>query len=434
MTDFLKNMILNIGDRPEFDGIDRTKNRLYNAFLSFSIIAISLTLLTNLISWSWTPFDNLVYISGYSIIAACFYLNARRQQQWSMLTLMFSSMIILFLMTTMSGDIFLTCMINLLLQSFVFAFINSKKLIAIILTLQLLIIISTIAVVNSSYYEFGDQGYSPIFRSILYSIGFILLAVTLGYLKSHIRSIGAKNFDLIDKLKKKNEELSLAYEDMERFSYAVSHDLKAPLRSINSFAQLISINIKKENYIKVDESSKFITTNATKLSTMIDDILNYSKLNQNKSELIGAIDLNLLIEEIQSELTHYDRPFNLIYGTLGMITGNVTKVKMLFQNLIDNSIKYNESKLPEVKISSYQNNYELKIEVTDNGIGLSKEDEADAFALFKRIDTSSEYEGSGVGLANCKRIVEIHLGGTISIADRESDGTTFIITIPQVER
>ena len=272
-------------------------------------------------------------------------------------------------------------------------------------------------------------------KGILQSLGQSSIVLDLYYyLKSHIRSIGAKNFDLIDKLKKKNEELSLAYEDMERFSYAVSHDLKAPLRSINSFAQLISINIKKENYIKVDESSKFITTNATKLSTMIDDILNYSKLNQNKSELIGAIDLNLLIEEIQSELTHYNRPFNLIYGTLGMITGNVTKVKMLFQNLIDNSIKYNESKLPEIKISSYQNKYEFKIEVTDNGIGLSKEDEADAFALFKRIDTSSEYEGSGVGLANCKRIVEIHLGGTISIADRESDGTTFIITIPQVER
>ncbi len=427
----MKQYILNIGDDQKYSKIRRAKNRVYNMFLFFCLIAVSLTLLTNVISWSWTPFDNLVYIGGFSILTVCFLLNYLRLHVWSVMTMSFASMSILCAMTLMSGDLFLSCIINLFLQSFIFAMIDSKKLIVLVLAIQLLVVLITIAIINSSLLDFGYLGYEPVQRSVLYSIVFILLAVTFGYLKSQIIAFTSENRKLIQQLKGKNEQLRQAYDDMERFSYVVSHDLKAPLRSINSFAQLITMNIKKENYEKVNESSKYIGQSAKKLSAMIDEILTYSKLNQNKSALKDHIALAPLVSEIKDELTQDERPFAIEYtDPLGKIYGNRMNIKMLLQNLIDNGIKYNKNSCPVIKIDAYQKEDAFVLEVKDNGIGIAPEDHSDAFALFKRLPTDKRYEGSGVGLANCKRIVENHLGGTISIQKNISEGTTFKIVMP----
>ena len=410
--------------------MQRTKIKVYNATLVFLMIGLATTLVTNIIEKSWLPFDNVIYIGGFSMLSVCFMLNYFNKHLISFVVLMIGANVILLIITLMSGDMFLSAIINLLLLSLSFTFLDLKKMIWFLTGFQLIIFLVSIFVINSTFISFEILQYNPIVRAVLFSICFVLFTVSLAYSRSQLEKVTSENDLLIEALQEKNVELKNAYDEMETFSYIVSHDLKAPLRSINSFTQLISKNIDRKNYTKLTEYSSFVTTASTKMSEMINDILNYSKLtNTNKKDNI-QINLTSLVQEIETDLQQHNNSANIKYSNLCYLHGNRSKIKMLFQNLIENGLKYNRNQNPIVELSCHKTNGQTVYDFIDNGIGIAENNHKEVFTLFKRLHSDKEFEGTGVGLANCKRIVENHLNGTISILDNPLGGTIFRISIP----
>ena len=226
------------------------------------------------------------------------------------------------------------------------------------------------------------------------------------------------------KLEKSNRELT-------EFAQIVSHDLKAPLRNIASFTQLMN----KRGQGKFDERDLeymgYITASVKQSTTLINDLLDFSKLSDDDTEPT-EICLNKVIADalynIEAVLTDKNASVNVL--ELTALMGNKTIVKMLFQNLITNGIKYNENENPIVEVGIADSLKGTVFYVKDNGIGIPPQYKEEIFRMFRRLHNSDRYEGSGIGLAFCKRIVD-NYGGDIWFESTEGAGTTFFFTLPK---
>jgi signal transduction histidine kinase len=226
-------------------------------------------------------------------------------------------------------------------------------------------------------------------------------------------------------LEKSNKELT-------DFAHIASHDLKAPIRSIISFTQLF----ERRNKAKFDEVDReyfdYIKNNARHSAQLIESILNYSKIDKNLGEPT-LVDLNnaVFLVEINQKSLMLDRNAEVICEILPTIKAHSPLIVQLLQNLIGNGIKYNKSENPSVKIGSKTNaNKETVFYVKDNGIGIALENHQKVFGMFSRLHGQSEYEGTGIGLAFCQRIVETY-GGVIYVESQIGEGTTVYFTLPK---
>ena len=226
------------------------------------------------------------------------------------------------------------------------------------------------------------------------------------------------------KLEKSNHELT-------EFAQIVSHDLKAPLRNIASFTQLMN----RRGQGKFDERDLeymgYITASVKQSTTLINDLLSFSKLNDKDGELT-EINSNELISEALENISAVLTDKNAAVKVLELpnLMGNETIVKMLFQNLITNGIKYNEDAKPSVEVGIAASLKGIVFYVKDNGIGIPPQYKDEIFRMFRRLHNSEKYEGSGIGLAFCKRIVD-NYGGDIWMESTEGMGTTFFFTLPK---
>ena len=222
-------------------------------------------------------------------------------------------------------------------------------------------------------------------------------------------------------------------EELERFAYVASHDLKEPLRTIGSFTNLVKRKCNDHMDEDVKKYFHFITDGVTRMSEMLDDLLALSKLNGKVEmseiplqKMVGDIETSLqqLLERCQGEI---------IYNDLPMISANKTQMHQLLQNLIANGIKFKKPNVPSrIKIYAQERRYDYVISIEDNGIGIPKEHQKKVFTLFQRLHKKEEYEGTGIGLTVCKKIVENH-GGTIWIESEYGVGTTMFFTIQKKE-
>jgi signal transduction histidine kinase len=243
--------------------------------------------------------------------------------------------------------------------------------------------------------------------------------------KLYERELQLKEYAI--KLEKSNQELM-------DFANIASHDMKAPVRNILSFAQLF----ERRNKDKFDERDTeyfgYIKTNANQCIRLIESLLNYSKVDKNIGEpselnvsdavVCAQNNLNAIIEERNATIEIDDLP---------TIEAHPMLVSQLFQNLINNGIKYNQSAQPSIQISSYISTTEgLVFAVKDNGIGIPEKHKQDVFAMFRRLHSASEYEGSGIGLAFCKRIVETY-EGRMWLESEVGEGSTFFFTLPKAK-
>jgi signal transduction histidine kinase len=234
-----------------------------------------------------------------------------------------------------------------------------------------------------------------------------------------------------EKVELRNTELARANEDLDKFASMASHDLKSPLRNISSFIQLINRKIKKYDDPDLKEYLEFVRVSANQMSQLIEDILQYSKvdsyLKDTKPVALEDVILkakNNLRSSIASKKALID------HDNLPVVKGYSSQLVLLFQNLIENGLKYNTNDIPSVKITYKETPATHEISFKDNGIGISDEYFSHVFEMFKRLHSSSEYEGSGVGLAICKKIVDAH-AGTIRIESELEKGTTFHISLPK---
>ncbi len=235
-------------------------------------------------------------------------------------------------------------------------------------------------------------------------------------------------------LKNKNEELAKYIESnmaLESFAYLTSHDLKEPIRSIVSFSQLLKDSML--NRLEGEEKTylEFIVGSAKNMEALIDDLLAYSKVNGKEAEL-KEFDLRALLRSIELDLSDQieREEAQIIYENIPeKIVGDKTQIRQLFQNLISNGIKFRRpTENPILTISAKAQNNTYLFEVSDNGIGINPQYYDRIFLLFKKLHNKREYEGTGIGLSICKKVIENH-GGNIALSSEVGKGTTFSFTL-----
>ncbi|MBO6621468.1 MAG: GHKL domain-containing protein [Balneola sp.] len=223
-------------------------------------------------------------------------------------------------------------------------------------------------------------------------------------------------------LENKNKELT-------QFAYIVSHDLKEPLNTISGFVQLIEDQYQKLFHQEAQELFSYISNATKRMARLITDLLDYSGIGQGKK--LTCVDCDKLVEVVQQDLAIKIKETNTTFdiGKLPEVKGFETELRLLFQNLINNAIKFcKPGTSPKISIhAKEQDGWTFYIQ--DNGIGIADEHKDNIFSVFQRLHTTSEYEGTGIGLAHCKKIIELHKGD-IGVISKEGEGSTFYFTIP----
>ncbi|NRB50851.1 MAG: PAS domain-containing protein [Saprospiraceae bacterium] len=235
-------------------------------------------------------------------------------------------------------------------------------------------------------------------------------------------------------LNEKNEDLEKYIDSnmqLENFAYMASHDLKAPIRTIVSFTQLLKRSLKDRLQENEEEYLQYISTGANSMKNLIEDLLTYSRVNTNNHQL-EEVFLSKILESIQLNL---QTALEDSGGTIQIksipdsIQADSTMMRQLFQNLVENAIKFRRPGVaPKVEIGCSSTEDFWNFYIKDNGMGISPEFQEKIFLLFRKLHSSSKYEGTGIGLALCKKIVEQH-GGKIWVNDQYKDGTCFQFTL-----
>jgi signal transduction histidine kinase len=227
------------------------------------------------------------------------------------------------------------------------------------------------------------------------------------------------------------QKLIRSNQELTDFAHIASHDLRAPIRNIGSFAQLLEKRINPQLDVRAKEYLDFIKTNVRQSTKLIEDLLNYSKIDKNIGEA-QPVDLNNVLLLVNNNLQSFiaEKKAKIIAKELPILRGHTSLIVQLFQNLINNGLKYNQNEVPTVTISADWVGNDLVFKIADNGIGVLPQYQEQIFGMFRRLHSSAEYEGSGIGLAFCQRIVSTY-GGRIWLESEEGKGATFFFTLPK---
>ena len=231
-------------------------------------------------------------------------------------------------------------------------------------------------------------------------------------------------------LRESLERLEMSYEELEQFSYIASHDLKSPLRTIASYAQLLQRRYHDQMGEEANEFLQFITSGAKQMNNIIKDLLEYSFIRKQKENL-SSIDLNEIMEIVEFNLRSDLKEAGAVLkiGSLPTeLKASKSGMIQLFQNLVSNAIKFQSELKPEIRIDANLQSGYWQFRVQDNGIGLDERYSNKVFLPFQRIE-ARDLPGSGIGLAICKKIVKLHRGD-IWYKSHPGAGTTFFFTLP----
>lgn len=264
-----------------------------------------------------------------------------------------------------------------------------------------------------------------LFQNYFFYYGLFPSFLSVLYFTKILKEVNEEKNLLIEQLKDKNEEILL-------YSNIMSHDLKAPLRSISGFSELL---LKKHPDMSEGDKKLFsyIITGVDSMRNLINDLLLYSKSNSEDIKL-DTINLENLLDEVlatfQFELQ--DRQVEITKTDLGNFTGHKDSIFLVLQNMISNSIKYqpkDKEHIPKINIQHLKENQKDQIIISDNGIGLEIDQAKDIFKPFKRLHSKREYEGTGLGMSIVSRLIEKHKG-VIKVDSEVNRGTKFTIELP----
>ena len=251
------------------------------------------------------------------------------------------------------------------------------------------------------------------------------------------RKIAERNLEnRIEEIKEKNDKLEkyvASNLELQNFVYVASHDIKQPLRTIKSFSQLIKKRLEKnaEQDATVKEYLDFIISGSLNLESMIHNLLEHSKVNKVGDFTFQPVNVSNIIEQVKLALTEQikDNNAKIILDNLPVIFAESTRMSQLFQNLISNAIKFRKESEPcLINIRAHSEECHWTFSVSDNGVGIPEAKKELVFDLFTQLNPKGAYEGYGIGLSICKKIVEIH-EGKIWIESTLGLGTTVYFTI-----
>ena len=252
--------------------------------------------------------------------------------------------------------------------------------------------------------------------------------------RSYRKSYYPKLRQQLADLNKALAELERSNRELEEFAYIASHDLQEPLRMVSSFLQLLQDKYKGKLDEEADQYIHFAVNGAERMQGLIVDLLTYSSLFRRSEH--APVDLNQVLNEVVSGLAAViqESDATITNDDLPTVAGIKSQLLQLFQNLVSNAIKFRKPGTnPLVHISAKKWYREWIFSVRDNGIGIEPEYYDRIFQIFQRLHTRTEYPGTGIGLALCKKVVEGH-NGRIWVESKPGEGTTFYFAVPVQEK
>ncbi|HMJ68860.1 MAG TPA: CHASE3 domain-containing protein [Cyclobacteriaceae bacterium] len=262
----------------------------------------------------------------------------------------------------------------------------------------------------------------------------VIPAVIVLFLFYSINNNLNKREEASGQLSKANQEITQLNKDLEAFTYSVSHDLRAPLRSVDGYANIL---LEDYGHVLDDEAKRTIAViakNGRRMGRLIDDLLDFSRLGRKELQWMSLSMedmVNTVISEIR-ETPAYNPNASIEIKSLPVVTADHKMMRQVWHNLISNALKYSgKSEKPAVEIGSFTRDNNICYYVRDNGVGFNMQYVSKLFGVFQRLHHNEEFEGTGAGLALTKRIIDRH-AGTVWAEGALNEGATFYFSLPQI--
>ncbi len=250
-------------------------------------------------------------------------------------------------------------------------------------------------------------------------------------LNSALALANARAANLMADLELSLEELERSNLELERFAMAASHDLMNPLRTVCGFLDVVRRKCPQEVVPDVKMYMGYAADEAERMMRMLDDLLEYARLNAGGLE-VSTVDLDVLVEQAIRSLTGaiQEEQAMVTHDHLPTVRGYASALSRLLLNLLSNAIKFRSSEPPAIHVGVREEDDHWTLSVQDNGIGINPENAERIFKMFQRLHSRDAYAGTGMGLAICKKVVELH-GGRIWVEAVPGDGACFFFTLPR---
>jgi signal transduction histidine kinase len=253
----------------------------------------------------------------------------------------------------------------------------------------------------------------------------LMVVLTISFFRAY-----RKQFAFTQALEVKNNELAARYADLREFAKIASHDLKEPVRNIGAFANLLQRRNAPSLDVDAREYLAYIVAGAKNMNVLLSDLQLFTDLASQANTVRQVIYLPPLLQEAFKKQTDEQKKpgAQIIIGDLPSISGHPELLKILFGHLFQNALKFDEAEAPRIEVSYFLRGKNHQIAIKDQGIGIEKEYHTQIFDIFQRLD-KQRFEGTGMGLAICRRIVELHQG-RIWLESTPGQGSTFFVELP----
>lgn len=237
-----------------------------------------------------------------------------------------------------------------------------------------------------------------------------------------------------DEAEEYTRELKRSNEELEQFAYVASHDLQEPLRMVASYTELLAERYRGKLDENADKYIGYAMDGARRMQRMIHDLLAYARVSS-QAKPLQPTDASAVLDSVIATMSEAikNSQAEMICPKLPTVMADEVQLGQVFQNLVGNALKFQSERRPRIEISARESTDWWQFCVADNGIGIEKEGSGRIFQMFQRLHTREEYDGTGIGLAISKRIVERH-GGKIWFDSTPGQGTTFYFTLPRAEK
>jgi PAS domain S-box-containing protein len=258
----------------------------------------------------------------------------------------------------------------------------------------------------------------------------MVVVIDITELKNSQRALSELNANLEQKVKERTQQLEQVNSELESFTYSVSHDLRAPLRIIDGFADIMLADYSASLDEEGLRTLNVIKNNARRMGQLIDDLLNLSRYGR-KDLVLTLVNMNLLVKEVREEQTLLNgKPVQITCDPLPAAYGDQNLLRQVWTNLLSNAIKYSSKRdESQIQISAIEKEQEIVYAIKDNGVGFDMQYAGKLFGVFQRLHKQNEYEGTGVGLALVHKIITRH-GGSVWAEAEPDKGAVFYFSLP----